>query len=85
MALYGLAPNRVGLSWGILVGCLILGQLGQILQFPQWSINLSPFSHIPSFPAEDLEALPMVILLAIAATLIGAGLIGFRRRDIVSG
>jgi ABC-2 type transport system permease protein len=85
MALYGLAPRYVGLSWGVLVACLILGLLGQILQFPQWSLNLSPFSHIPLFPAEDIEALPMVILLVIGGLLISGGLLGFRRRDIESG
>jgi ABC-2 type transport system permease protein len=82
MALYGLAPKRVGLSWGVLVACLILGQLGQILQFPQWSLNLSPFSHIPVVPSENVEILPLVMLLLIAAGLITAGLIGFRRRDM---
>jgi ABC-2 type transport system permease protein len=85
MALYGLAPSRTGLSWGVLVVCLVLGQLGQILQFPQWSLNLSPFTHIPLFPAEDLEVLPLAILVAISAALIGAGLVGFRRRDVDSG
>jgi ABC-2 type transport system permease protein len=85
MALYGLAPSRTGLSWGVLVLSLILGQLGQILQFPQWTLNLSPFSHIPLFPAEDLEVLPLGILVAISAVLVGAGLAGFRRRDVASG
>jgi ABC-2 type transport system permease protein len=85
MALYGLAPRRTGLSWAVLVGCLILGQLGRILQFPQWSLNLSPFTHIPLFPAESLEALPMVLLLALSAALVGVGLVGFRRRDVDSG
>jgi len=85
MALYGLAPRYVALSWGALVACLILNLLGQILQFPQWSLNLSPFSHLPVFPAENIEALPMVTLLAIAIGLVAAGLIGFRRRDIEPG
>jgi len=85
MALYGLAPHRVGLSWAVLIGSLILGQLGQILQFPQWSLNLSPFSHVPQFPAEDIDVLPLVILLAIAAVLIGSGLAGFRNRDVQPG
>lgn len=82
MALYGLAPRYAALSWGLLVWCLVLGQLGQILRFPQWSLNLSPFNHIPAFPAEDIEVLPIAALLVIAVTLIGAGLAGFRRRDI---
>jgi ABC-2 type transport system permease protein len=82
MALYGLAPRYVGASWGALVACLILTLLGQILQFPQWSLNLSPFSHTPSFPAENIEALPLVILVTIAVGLIASGLVGIRRRDI---
>jgi ABC-2 type transport system permease protein len=82
MALYGLAPGLVGLSWGALIACLVLGQLGQILQFPQWTLNLSPFTHTPNFPAQDIDFVPIVALLAIAIVLIGAGLIGFRRRDI---
>jgi ABC-2 type transport system permease protein len=56
--------------------------LGQILQFPQWTLNLSPFTHIPLFPAQDIQAAPLVVLAAIAVVLLGAGLVGFRRRDI---
>jgi ABC-2 type transport system permease protein len=82
MALYGLAPALVGLSWGALIACLVLGQLGQILQFPQWTLNLSPFTHTPNFPAQDIDLVPIVAMLSIAIVLIGAGLIGFRRRDI---
>jgi ABC-2 type transport system permease protein len=82
MALYGIAPRLASLSWGVLVLCLILGQLGQILGFPQWSLNLSPFSHIPAIPAEDLVATPLVALMAVAVALLAAGLVGFQRRDI---
>jgi ABC-2 type transport system permease protein len=82
MALYGLAPGYVGLSGGALIACLVLGQLGQFLQFPQWTLNLSPFTHTPNFPAQDIEVLPTLVLLSIAVVLVGAGLIGFRRRDI---
>lgn len=82
MALYGLAPRFASVSWGALIACLVLGQLGQILQFPQWTLDLSPFTHVPNFPAQDIEVLPMAILLSIAVVLLGAGLIGFHRRDI---
>ena len=82
MALYGLAPRFVGWSWGVLVACVLLGQFGQILQLPQWSLNLSPFTHIPVVPADDVDILPFAILLVVAGGLIAAGLIGFRRRDV---
>ena len=82
MALHGLAPRFVGWSWGVLVACVLLGQFGQILQLPQWSLNLSPFTHIPVVPADDVDILPFAILLVVAGGLIAAGLIGFRRRDV---
>jgi ABC-2 type transport system permease protein len=82
MALYGLAPHLSSLSWGALALFLILGQLGQILQFPQWSLDLSPFTHIPLIPAETFTATPFLALLGVVATLILAGIWGFRRRDI---
>jgi ABC-2 type transport system permease protein len=84
MALFGLAPGMVAVSWGVLVAILIVGQFGQILQFPQWIINLSPFSHVPLLPAEDLEILPLALLGGLAVVLGTAGLIGTRNRDIPS-
>ena len=39
MALFGLLPRLTSVSWGVLVVSLLLGQLGQILQFPQWSLE----------------------------------------------
>ena len=84
LALFGLLPRWTSLSWGVLVGCLLLGQLGQILQFPQWALNLSPFSHIPRLPAADLAIAPLAILTVIGSLLSGVGLVGFRRRDILA-
>lgn len=84
MALFGLFPRLTSVSWGALVVFLLLGQLGQILQFPQWSLNLSPFSHIPRLPSAELEILPLLVLAAIAVVMTAAGLFGFRRRDLMS-
>jgi ABC-2 type transport system permease protein len=81
VALYGIVPRLATLSWGVLVAFLLLGQLGQILQLPQWSLNLSPFTHVP-VPPEPVSAVPLVILTLIAAGLFGAGLIGLQRRDM---
>ncbi|HEU4320687.1 MAG TPA: ABC transporter permease [Acidimicrobiia bacterium] len=82
MALYGLAPRLSSLSWGVLGVCLVFGQLGQILQLPQWMLDLSPFSHIPVTPAEELTAAPLLVLAGIALAFLVGGLAGFRRRDI---
>lgn len=82
VALFGMAPRLTGLSWGVLVTCLLLGQLGQILQFPQWALNLSPFTHVSRIRAQSLGILPLGVLTALASLLTLAGLIGFRSRDL---
>ncbi len=81
VALFGLAPRLSLLAWAFLAGFLIVGLLGQVLQFPQWAIDLSPFSHTPTLPG-TISAVPLVLLTGIALALSGAGLIGFGRRDI---
>ena len=45
--LFGVLPRFTSLSWGVLVACLLLGQLGQILQFPQWTLNAVPVQPYP--------------------------------------
>lgn len=82
MALYGLVPRFSSVSWGVLGAALLLGLLGEILEFPQWSRDLSPFTHVPLIPAEDFVLTPFLVLTLVAAALVGAGLVGFRRRDI---
>jgi ABC-2 type transport system permease protein len=82
VALFGLAPRFNDAIWGVLVAFFLLGQLGRILQFPQWALDLSPFSHIPALPADDLTLMPLVVLTAIALALLVIGLVGFQRRDV---
>ena len=82
--LFGLFPRLTSLSWGVLVMSLLLGQLGQILQFPQWSLDVSPFSHIPRLPSADVEVVPLLVLTALAVAMTAIGLRGFQRRDILS-
>ena len=82
MALIGMAPERSVLSWGVLAGCGVLGQLGPILQLPDKILRISPFANVPQLPGPELEIMPLAVLLAIAAVLTALGVNGFRRRDI---
>jgi ABC-2 type transport system permease protein len=74
-----LAP---AIAWAALILSLVIGQFGQLFGLPQTVTNVSPFSHVPAVPAEDLRLLPLVILTAIAAGLFLVGFIGWRRRDL---
>jgi ABC-2 type transport system permease protein len=82
IALDGLVPRLVGVSWAILVACVVEGFLGAVLGLPHWLSDLSPFERVPQLPAASLTLLPLVVMSAVAAGLALIGLIGLRRRDI---
>jgi polyether ionophore transport system permease protein len=82
IALAGLAPRLTGVSWAILVACLIVGFLGPVLGLPTWLRDLSPFQEVPQLPAASLTLLPLLAIAAVAAGLTALGLMGLRRRDI---
>ncbi len=82
LALIGLAPQMTGTAWVALVAFLLLGQLGALLQLDQWLMNLSPFTHLPTVPGEQVRAEPLVALVGMALALGSAGLVGLRHRDV---
>jgi ABC-2 type transport system permease protein len=80
--LFGWLPRATAAAWLLPVYAFVVGYLGKILQFPDWMNDLSPFGHVPQLPAEEMEWTPLLVLTAIAAGLLAAGLVGFRRRDL---
>jgi ABC-2 type transport system permease protein len=81
--LVGLAPRAAQLAWIVPLYGFLVGYLGQILQFPDWLNNLSPFGHIPQLPAKELTMTPLLVLAGLAAALIATGLAAIRRREII--
>ena len=85
VAAVGLLPRwAVAIGWSALGASLVMGQLGALFDLPQWVLNVSPFTHVPAVPAEELEWLPLVVLVAVAAALTAVGLVALRRRDLVT-
>jgi ABC-2 type transport system permease protein len=81
--IFGLLPRlATALSWLAFIGSFLIYQLGVLLELPQWVINISPFTHIPSVPAESLTVTPLLVLSTVSAALIVLGLAIFRRRDL---
>nr|WP_228473561.1 ABC transporter permease [Streptomyces calidiresistens] len=80
--LIGWAPRASVVAWAMPVGAFVLGYLGGLLDFPQWLINLSPFTHVPRLPAQEMAWTPVLVLTALAAGLLWLGLLGLRRRDL---
>ena len=86
VALFGLLPRWSGpLAWAALAVALVMGQLGSLLDLPQWALNLSPFTHVPRVPAEAFSVTPVILLLLAAVALGAVGFAAFRRRDLAIG
>lgn len=82
VALFGWFPRAGAAAWIVPVYAFVVGYLGQMLQFPDWMSNLSPFGHVPQLPAAEMSWTPLIVLTLIAAALMWLGLAGFRRRDL---
>jgi ABC-2 type transport system permease protein len=80
--LMGWSPRFSGAAWGLVAVVFVIGYLGGLLELPTWLMNLSPLTHVPQVPAEELSAGPLVVLSLAALVAVAAGLAGFRRRDI---
>jgi ABC-2 type transport system permease protein len=74
----------VAIVWGGFAACLLIMQLGVLLNLPQWLIDLSPFGHLPPMPASDFSAAPVIGLSVVAIVLTVIGLTYFNRRDITT-
>ena len=83
--LVGWAPRAVGLAWLALAVCFVLGWLGGLLDPPRWVQELSPFWHAPAVPVDPVTWSAPVVTLLVAVLVAGAGLAGFRRRDLLTG
>jgi ABC-2 type transport system permease protein len=82
IAVFGLYPRAMALAWFIPAYGFFALMIGPLLGLPDWLYNLSPFEFVPRIPSADFELLPLAVMTAIAAALIGLGLFGIRRRDM---
>lgn len=80
--LYGTASRLAIGAWVVLAACLVIGQLGELLELPRVVQELSPFRHVPLLPGGAFDPTPVVALVALAGVLVLAGGSLFRRRDV---
>ncbi|WP_328645725.1 ABC transporter permease [Amycolatopsis sp. NBC_00348] len=82
VTLFGLRPAYSAAAWGVGALALLISLLGPIVNAPQGVLDVSPFQHPPKLPSQPFVATPLVWLLVVTAVALGAGLIGWRRRDV---
>jgi len=78
----GIFPKGAMVCWAYFTHVFLVGFFGELLNMPQWAMNLSPFSHIPQLPLEEVNVLVLLVLTAIALGLAVIGLVGYRQRDV---
>ena len=82
LALFGLRPRAFPAGWAAVAFVAFIGFLGPGLKLPELLLDLSPTTHVGNPPMGTVEALPLVLLGAIAAVFGVAAAVGFRRRGV---
>ncbi len=82
--LFGYVPRLTFVAWILLVGSLLVSELGVLLDWPTWLMDVSPFAHVPRLPAAAMDWAPIVVLLTIGLGLMVLGAARFRRRDLAT-
>jgi ABC-2 type transport system permease protein len=80
--LTGAFPKISGMVWGYYgLVCFLVFMSGMDV-LPAWFTKLSPLGYVPKIPQEELTFMPLIILTGIAAVLITAGFMLYKRRDM---
>jgi ABC-2 type transport system permease protein len=84
IAAVGVVPRFAGaVSWTALIASILIGPLfGPGLKLPQWTQDLSPFTHVPKAPALPVTAAPVLALIVVVAALATTGVVSMRRRNL---
>ncbi|HEX2144364.1 MAG TPA: hypothetical protein VHG10_07645 [Glycomyces sp.] len=81
-AAYAWLPRAGWVRWVAWVYAFVVAYYGSLLEMPSWLRALSPFDHISRYPAEEVEWLPIGVLVLVAAAFAALGYAGARRRDL---
>ncbi|MET0932664.1 MAG: hypothetical protein ABWX56_03050 [Mycetocola sp.] len=73
-----------GLGWGLLALSVFLGIFGALVGLPDWTAELSPFSHSPVPSGADTDWTEGIVMAGLALMAGGTAFVLFRRRDVVS-
>ncbi|MCD2262440.1 hypothetical protein K3888_06955 [Dietzia aurantiaca] len=82
VGLFGLAPRLQTLAWVVFVVAVVVTFMGPTLRLTDAQMRFSPFGAVGAPPTGPVDTAGVVVLLAVTAVLVTAGLVGFRRRDV---
>lgn len=70
-------------AWVGVVASFGLTLLGPTFKLPNWVLGISPFHHVPTIGVDGATWTGRIVVGIVALVLMGVGLVGYRRRDIV--
>jgi ABC-2 type transport system permease protein len=85
IAAFGVVPRlTAALPVAVIVVGFVLSMLGPALDWPQWALDLSPFTHLALVPAEPWAATSGIAMTVIGIVLAIVGFATFQRRDLTT-
>lgn len=82
--LIGVFPRLTVLNWLYISFMFVVLYLGSILEFPEWTMNVSALHQIAAYPFETIDWQPIILFSAIGAVFMIIGVVGYNKRDIKS-
>lgn len=82
VAAFGIVPQLSASVWAVLAGFVTLGQVGAVLGWPQWLLDVSPFTHLPRLPGGVVSVTPLLTVTAVAIVIAAVGVGQAHRRDL---
>ena len=83
IGLFGLLPRAVApLTYGLVIGTFMLDFVGGLLDLPTWVLELSPFRHLASVPAVDMNVSAALVMVGIGIVAATIGVLAFQHRDL---
>ena len=83
IAVLGMLPRlTAAVTYGLVLVAYLLDFVGGLLELPEWALELSPFRQLAAVPAQSMEVLPLVVMVAVGVVAASIGTASFRRRDL---
>ena len=63
VVLFGAVPRAtVAGGWTVVSAVVLVAFFGPLLRFPEWIMDISPFTHVPKLPGGPMHAAPLLWL-----------------------
>jgi ABC-2 type transport system permease protein len=80
---FGVAPRAAaGIAYGLVTVAFLWQLVGSLLGAPKWLVEITPFAHVASVPAQSFRAGAAAVMVGIGLVTAAAAVAAFARRDL---